>query len=249
YMRGAVNPNIREQDVRKQSLLCGDCEQLFSGWEREFSWRAFPLIQDDNFEELAYGSWLLKFAVSLSWRTLVTDRDAMIKDLPQFTRPVTETLERWRRFLLGLQKSTGSEHHLFVVAGIPKSLPPGLHPKFLHYLMRSIDATEAVSDRTVAVYVKLLRAIFYSPIVPAHPGGWRNTRIHAEEGRLGQHQVVSMGGFLEFLQSRVEEVYAKPITESQAKKIAEAMLKNPERVLASESMKVHFASRRLFGKG
>ena len=248
YMRGVVNPNIREQDVRKAPLLCHDCEQLFGTWEREFTLQAFPLIQDDNFKGFAYDAWLLKFAVSLSWRTLVLDRDAVVTDLPQFADPINETLERWRRFLLGLQQNPGGEHHLFVFAGIPTKVPPDLHEKFLHYMLRSIDATEAVSERTIAVYVKMLRAFFYSPIVPASPSGWKNTRIHPGAGRLISPQVVAMKGFVDLLHSRVEEGFAKSISDAQKEKITEAMLKNPERVIASESAKVHLASQRLIRK-
>src|SRR5947207_7178305 len=30
------SPDDRRQDARKEPLLCGECEQLFSVWEREF---------------------------------------------------------------------------------------------------------------------------------------------------------------------------------------------------------------------
>jgi hypothetical protein len=247
YLRDAVNPNVRRQDLDKEPLLCSECEQIFSNWEREFSIRAFPLIQEDSFKELEYGEWMLKFAVSLSWRRLVTDRADLFQDYPQFNDVIERALESWRLFLLGERKQPGTEHHLFVVAGMPERVPEGMHPKFLHYLLRGIDANEAVSSRVVAVYVKLLRAFFYSPIAPSSPAGWKNTRIHAQRGRLISAQVVSMRGFFDLLKSRAEEVFAKPLSEAQSAKITEAMKKNPERVLSSESLKVELASRRLLG--
>jgi hypothetical protein len=245
YLRDAVNPNVRQQDLKKEPLLCADCEQVFSVWEREFSQLAFPNLQSDSFTELLYDEWLLKFAVSLSWRTLVTDREKLATDLSQFAEAIGEALENWRRFLLGERKQPGSEHHLFVFAGVPEQVPDGLHPKFLHYCLRGIDATEAVSRRTVAVYVKLLRSFIYSPVIPKSPAGWKNTRIHAGQGRLINPQTIAMRGFSEFLDSRVHEVHAKPISEAQSAKIADAMMKNPERVAMSESLKVELASRRL----
>jgi hypothetical protein len=33
HMRGAVDPNVRKQDLPKFRLLCEECEELFSGWE------------------------------------------------------------------------------------------------------------------------------------------------------------------------------------------------------------------------
>jgi hypothetical protein len=245
FLRDAVNPNVRRQDLAKEPLLCGDCEQTFSNWEREFSQNAFPKMQDDSFTELAYGPWLLKFAVSLSWRVLVSDRDDLTKEFPQFEEAVRNTLENWRLFLIGERKQPGSEHHLFVVAGLPERVPEGLHPKFLHYLLRAIDATEAVNSRTIAVYSKLMRAFFYSPIIPSSPAGWTNTRIHAGDGRLVSPQKIAMRGFSDLLNSRVEEVFAKPLSEAQNEKIKEAALKSPERVIASESLEVELASRRL----
>jgi hypothetical protein len=245
YLRGAANPNLREQDVPKQRLLCGDCEQCFSVWEREFSLRAFPLVQDDAFRELAYGPWLLKFAVSLSWRILVVDREALSQEFPQFEDQIAKRLEGWRRFLLGHQRNPGSEHHLFVFAGMPEQLPADAHPKLLHYLFRAIDVSEAVSSRKLAVYAKILRCFFFSPITPASPSGWHNTRIHCGDARLMSPQKIAMAGFGEFLMSRVEEGFGNPPSQEQMKKISEAVLKDPARAMASGSYKVHVASRKL----
>lgn len=183
YLRDAVNPNIRRQDLIKAPLLCADCEQIFSNWESDFSRLAFPILQSDSFKELEYDGWLLKFAVSLSWRTLVTDEEDLASDFPQFTMAIRETLDNWRLFLLDNRRQPGSDHHLFVFAGIPETVPDALHPKFLHYVLRGIDATEAVGNRTIAVYVELLRSFFYSPIIPRSPAGWKNTRIHVGSAR------------------------------------------------------------------
>lgn len=245
FLRGAVNPNVRQQDVTKEPLLCGECEQRFGVCEREFSLNAFPKIRDDNFTDLPYGPALLKFAVSLSWRVLVSECSNVLSEVPQFTNQVNKTLEDWRVFLLGRKNRVDSEHHLFVFAGIPESVPPGMHPKILHYLLRCIDATPVVGKRTMAVYVKLMRAMFYSPIAPASPRGWMNTRIHNGHARLTAPQRIDMPGFGDFLNSRVQEAFAKPLSQNQIDKIKQAMLKNPERALSSESYRVHLATRRL----
>lgn len=64
----------RVQDVPTEPLLCSDCEQRFSRWERTFSLDAFRRIQGNNFDFFEYDRQRLKFAVSLSWRTLIIDR-------------------------------------------------------------------------------------------------------------------------------------------------------------------------------
>jgi hypothetical protein len=245
YLRDGINPNIRRQDIAKRPLLCADCEQRIGIFEKEFSEKAFPVVQKDDFRELEYDKWLLKFAVSLSWRILVINHEEVENDLPQFKEQITHSLESWRQFLLDKRKHPDGEHHLFI-AGIPESMPKGLHKKTIHYLVRGIDATEIVSERSIAVYAKVVRSIFYSPIVPASPSGWKNTRIHSGPGRLRSPQVISMAGFGDFIQARLEEVHSKDLSEAQQRKVSEAMLKNPERALASESFKVHEAARRLF---
>jgi hypothetical protein len=248
YLRDGKSPNIRRQDTAKQPLLCNDCEQIFSSSEREFSLKAFPIIQRDDYREFEYGPWLLKFAVSLSWRILVINQEEVGKDFPQFRRQIAEALENWRLFLLGERKQPGGEHHLFVMAGIPESMPKDVHRQTLNYLLRGIDATEFVTGRSIGIYAKVLRSMFYSPIVPASPTGWKNTRIHSGLGRLTSPQVLAMPGFMEFVEARLDEVHSNKMSEAQRRKVSETMLKNPERALASESFKVHQATVRLLGE-
>lgn len=62
-------------------------------------------------------------------------------------------------------------HHLFVILGILTRVPTNAHPKSLDYFLRAFDATELIDPRTLAVYVKLPRALFYAPIIPAPQAG------------------------------------------------------------------------------
>ncbi|HEY2498171.1 MAG TPA: hypothetical protein VGK24_13995 [Candidatus Angelobacter sp.] len=245
FVRGVENPNLRVQDLKKIPLLCGECEQLFSRWEKEFNDSAFPIIQGDNYKDLRYDSWLLNFAVSLNWRVLLSLKHSLIKENPHFADKVEKTAEAWRQFLFGENKQPGSEHHLFVFS-VPTRVPDAAHEKLLHYMLRSIDASAMLSNKRLGMYSKLLRSFFFSPIVPSSSTGWKNTRIHAGTGKLVSPQVISMPGFGDFINSRVAEAFAKPISENQQKKIADALLKNPERALGSESYKTHKASQQLF---
>lgn len=247
YLRAGSDPNIRRQDVPKEPLLCKDCEQTFSTFEREFHRKAFPLVQRDDYRELEYDLWLLKFAVSINWRILTVDRVMLEADVPHFKHAIASALENWRLFLLGKRRQPGGEHHLFVVAGVPASMSKNVHPRTLDYFLRSVDATALVTDKWIGVYGKIIRSIFYSPVVPPSAPGWKNTRIHAGPGRLISPQELSMPGLMEFLQARITQVHSQGVSERQRKKISEAMLKNPERTLTSESFKVHQATRRLLG--
>jgi hypothetical protein len=244
YLRGAVSPNLRVQDLSKEKLLCDACEQRFSTWERKFAEAAFNVIQKDGFQELAYGEYLLPFLVSVSWRILVRDRASLVLDCPQFSRVIDQTLHNWRQFLLGQRKQPGSEHHLFIL-GIPEELPEDSHEKSLYYLLRAIDGTPGFGERTLFVYSKCLRSLIFSPLVPASPSGWSNTRVHASGGRLISPQKIAMAGFLEFLNSRIDMTFAESLSGKQKSKIAQTMLRAADKALQSESYKIHLASKRL----
>jgi hypothetical protein len=158
---------------------------------------------------------------------------------------VERTVENWRLFLVGDRKQPGSEHHLFVFAGAPLNMPPGLHDKTLHYMLRAVDASTGGNGRTLFVYSKALRSLMFSPIVPASPTGWTNTRVHAGEGKLVSPQTLGMVGFGDFLNSRVHEAFQQPLSERQQARIRDAILRDPQRALTSESFKVHEATKRL----
>src|SRR5713226_4798865 len=64
YLRHGETPNIRLQDLPKQTLLCDSCEGRFAVWEKDFQKNVLPVVQNDGFKELRYGTSLLPFLVS-----------------------------------------------------------------------------------------------------------------------------------------------------------------------------------------
>lgn len=245
YLRSGEAPNLRLQDLPKQNLLCDGCEGRFAVWEKAFKEEVLPLVQSDGFKELRYGPTLLPFLVSLSWRTLAVQQELLAETHPLVSKAVSRTLENWRLFLLGKRKHPGSEHHMFVIAGVPVRMPASSHVRMLHYLLRGIDAGTAGDSRTLFVYTKPLRSLIFSPVIPASPEGWIGTRVHPGTGRLGSRQRIEMAGFLDFLNSRVKECHSKPLSDNQRRKIGDAIVRQPERALTSESYKVHQATERL----
>ena len=41
FLRQAIKPNVRRQDIIKEYLLCGDCEHYFSTFEDAFAKKIF----------------------------------------------------------------------------------------------------------------------------------------------------------------------------------------------------------------
>ena len=65
------SPNVRLQDGTKPRMLCGSCEALLSAWEREFARCVFRPIHEKDKNNPTYGSSLLRFAVSLTFRSRI----------------------------------------------------------------------------------------------------------------------------------------------------------------------------------
>ncbi len=246
YLRAAEKSNRRVQDLPTKPLLCSQCELRFSQWEDRFSRDGFRKIHSEGYEGFEYDASLMQFAVSLSWRVLCIDRDELLQELPDWGLKIDETLEKWRKYLLGEYRESGSEHHLFAMPGTTFTLPVGAHPKTAQYMLRGVDATELIGKRTFAVYVKLVRAIFYSPIVPASPTGLHKTRIYAGPGRMLTPQRLKVPLFGGFLQSRVEDGFRDELSEPQLERIREAIRKNPRRALESESLRVNHEAHDLW---
>lgn len=72
-IRNSENPNIPAQDSEKHYMLCGNCEDLFSGKETYFANTLFhPYIKKEK-TKFDYNSKLFYFLTSLSWRSLYLD--------------------------------------------------------------------------------------------------------------------------------------------------------------------------------
>lgn len=92
-------PNRSVQDLEKRRLLCAECELRFSKDEAAFAERAFkPYLESAG--EISYDAWLMRFGVSLLWRTAVTEANDPGLGMAAAAR-VKAHAERWRSFLLG----------------------------------------------------------------------------------------------------------------------------------------------------
>ena len=102
FIRFGYSPNLRTQDGFKLYWLCDECEKLFNSWETEFANTIFHPINKGIDTSFHYGSWLLKFAVSVSWRVLNFFVEE--KDLSHFPPILQEkaniALSYWQYFLL-----------------------------------------------------------------------------------------------------------------------------------------------------
>jgi hypothetical protein len=184
YLRQGVNPNVRKQDIPKEYLLCNDCEGYFSTFEGEFAKKVFyPYIYQELDEwsvaqgkitTIDYDDWLLKFIISVQWRSLITDRsddyDSTVKVYEQFGTKISEYIKIWCDYLQGLRSDSGESRHYVIflqnLASGSGTLPEGLNKRINTYLCRAIDTTLAFSKSNLFLYTKMGPIVLLSALIP-----------------------------------------------------------------------------------
>src|ERR1017187_10349018 len=71
HIRHSQTPNRRAQDGFKKEWLCRECEDLFNSFETPFATQIFHPYDLDRAIRVRYSEWMLKFCVSVSWRSLL----------------------------------------------------------------------------------------------------------------------------------------------------------------------------------
>lgn len=187
-------PNRLIQDGPRIQLLCGACEQRFGRWEKLFSERAFLQLHrpTDARKLVPYDDWALKFAVSVSWRTLQFFTERGFTHLStDHLEAVKEASETWRRFLLDeVRHPDRFEQHVIVVDAIVRHSTPKLSPYLNRYLLRAVDLDIVSSPSSAFTYTKLCRLMIFGFIAVQRPRDWENTKVHLRKGHLGSRNPV-----------------------------------------------------------
>ncbi|MBX4261314.1 hypothetical protein KTC96_06505 [Clostridium estertheticum] len=187
YLRNIMNPNKREQDLMKEYLLCAECEQRFSVFEREFAEKAFHPFAMRELKELNYEEWLKKFIISVHWRIGISGLNSTINEKSSMYPLYLRTLEEWRRYLLDLPNiDERCKHHIIFIedVGIEYTLPIK-NPDFFPvdgYTYRSLDfgvsMLNSLNQKYLSVWTKLPEGIaMVSNIIPINERGWLNTHV------------------------------------------------------------------------
>ena len=213
FIRTSREPNRRVQDGPQKHWLCRPCEDRIGMDEREFATRVFHPYHNGNRGHLRYGPWMLRFAVSLSWRTLkffeLDGMEAWDNDQLDAARRAAEA---WRQFLLAQTRNPGEyRQHLIPVDRIAESTDPDLPSNINRYLMRAVDLDVVRSSGTLFTYTKIGRFILIGSILE-QSGQWEGTRLGGNEGFVEPRFRAVPGEFCAFLKQK-----AVRMAESQAR--------------------------------
>lgn len=241
YLRLATEPNLRRQDLIKMPLLCHECEEKFSVYEKRFAEKIFIPFQKGN-KEFHYEEWLVSFIISISWRIIVSSEFDYLK--PQFKNEVLKAMEVWRRFLNGENNNRGKyKHHIFFLDYI-QSVSPDLeiHKHMNSYLLRAVDSTLIDSELDVFVYTKLPGIMLISHIYPFNIKGWQGTQIE-NNGNVKIPQICRVPGLAQFINDRIKDTNTliDQMDMEEREKINKTAIKNIDKLKNSKSTEVLLA--------
>jgi hypothetical protein len=187
FFRTVGEPNHRKQDLIKVPMLCTSCEGRFSQWEAQFASKIFKPWNDSSAPEMPYGSWFKSFAVSMLWRVGIFCRDDIVTNEPTLASIFEESLDCWRKFLLGERDDTEPyEQHVFLWSPVTAARNMEIPQKFHSYTMRAFDMSHIVCDHFFYMFAHLPGMSFYSAIQPTRADS-KNTKIE-KEGVLSMPQ-------------------------------------------------------------
>lgn len=218
-------------------MFCEECEQIFSKLESYFASKIFYPFVNKGERNIVYDDTLIRFIISLSWRTLKIGYASQVTHTPWIKEHVDKAERVWRKFLLHESLEAGPyEHHMCFLDYVEKA--DGLPSKFQWYILRATDATlvSNESDRVFA-YTHFPCVFFVSTIFPLQLSGWIGTKIEWR-GKTTLTFKIGDTNFGDFLVSRAKIVASATQNAANDDKILKSVTKNPERFLTSESFKV-----------
>jgi len=256
FMRDGSQMNQRAQDGIKLPLLCGNCEGTLSEWERVFSERIYYPCTKARNGPLVYEEWMLKFAVSVSWRSLLwyymeqTRRDETESESEDIL--LKKALGTWRTYLMGkLPHPKSFEQHMLLMDCLEASTPPpmGFPPNVNRFFTRGTYMGLSYSNgQPRFVFTKMGRVFLFGFIGIDKPRQWVGTKINVRHGSIGGNVTLPTPVF-HYLADRAREAEDRyeAMSERQRGVIADTIEKSPEQFAESETFEMMKRDIELFG--
>lgn len=243
HVRASSEPNQRVQDGLKHHWLCASCEMVFSRSERSFAGHIFhPYLQGSS-ERHPYGSWLLHFCTSVSWRVLRyhTDESGLTGYEPKALERIQQAESIWRQYLLGARPHPGPhQQHLLPMDQIEStggSFGRSLAPNINRYLLRAIGMDLCRSGEEIFTFAKLGRFIILGFVHEPNPHHWRGTKVNANRGVIEPKDYTVPLAFGHYLNRKAHAAREAldAVSDRQYAKIEESFRVNIDRYIDSDS--------------
>lgn len=193
-MRNLDEPNLRKEDGYTKHLLCEDCEGRFSKLEDKFVREVFRPYNDGELNNFKYEEWLIRFIVSVNWRTLYLkilehienpDVDSELDSYAFDT--IIENEEILRKFLLQERNDIGkNEVNMIFIKDIIKDIDKikNYNP-YSFFLNSSLDYAyihNVDNEKSIAVIANLLGIFIYTVIQKLSTEHGSNIRVDLRGG-------------------------------------------------------------------
>ena len=243
FMVNARNASERVQGTLTFNLLCNECEEKFSVFEKYFSEKIFDPFHKQKMRSFDYNSNLELFLISVSWRVLkIRSEDYKLKE-PQFSAHLDKAERAWREFLMNKRQLISPyENHLVFLDYLENS--ESITEEMNLYNPLSIDCSMVGNSKRVYVYVKFPGMLFVSSIYPTKLDGWKGTEIK-EKGKITARVTIKDESFNKFLRDRAEFALnsGEPIPEPLMKKRMErAIQKDSNKFFNSKAYQIQIVN-------
>ena len=260
-LRFAEEPNKVVQDGDKRHWFCKACEVKFSKDEKKFNEKIFKPTNEGHQPQLDYGPELLRFCVSLSWRTLLRYQEIEHDETER--RPISQLDEKdqelitkaemeWKDYLNGNGRSSEKFVHHICIMGKIDSSPANMSVGINKYIQRA-PHQDILSGKTgVVIYTKIPGIFIFGIIRDEEARLWNRTEVLSSGGTLPGTETVSLPyWFREYLKEKAEQYQgiSKLLSERQRErtdqKVHKEAERDPERLRKSPMFEAIEADERL----
>ncbi len=246
YLVSAEDGSKRVQDIIKVELLCDECEEKLSKFEKYFAENIFFPFHNDT-KMFEYDKNLELFLISLSWRVLKFLSEDFKSENSSFQSFFDKAMNDWRKFLLGENQNIEPyENHILFLDYLDDKKSTEIPPKINWYNLHGIDFTIFTTDKRMLVYVKLPWMIFVTSVEPTVMVGWKGTAIKNSGKITATDQSMEDGEFGRFIIDRANLALtysSGPSPEVSQKRLLNVVERNPKKFLKSNTLRTMIAER------
>lgn len=243
YLRRGKNPNVRIQDGVKIRLLCGDCEQKFSAYEKYFIENIFKPVNEAAFPEqipvgFQYDEKLFYFVNSLWWRILHWSSTDKAVTESRYWKQIQACEKELRKFLMQSEHPDNFDNNYLLLTSYVKNAPPA-YKNINYFFMRSIDPFIMFNDSACFFSLRIPSFWFFGNITGLDDEKLAAIKLKPKGSifQVSQGDTIREPSISSFISVRIKAYNDKfqQISDNQKNKITTHALKDLDKFKKSKS--------------
>lgn len=228
FMRKLSNPNIRIQDGHKYHLLCKDCEDKFSKYEKIFAENHFHPSINEVRTNIDYKEEIFYFVCSILWRFIIVNIDRY-KDSP-YLENLNSCQSQLKEFLTTFKYPYDFDRFYAMFIGYVYDAPE--HLKGINqFATRTIDCQIIYDEECCFFYLHFPYFIFIGDIYGLKESDFDNSKIHPSGGNFNTYLMKSLSQPVgSFIENRIIKIDAMELSEKQRNIVEADFIKNIDKI-------------------